>query len=195
MHYVVGLGNPGSEYESTRHNTGRIVLAHFLRSHSFPDLVASKKYASLIAEGIVGDEAVTVLMPETFMNKSGSAVAKLVTSSKKAKQLVVVYDDVDLPLGTVRVAFGRSSGGHNGVESIIRALKTKDFIRIRVGICPRTPAGKLKKPKGEPAVLDFLLGEFKKPEVLVLQKVGVRVNDVLRTVVEKGYVAAMNEYN
>lgn len=195
MYYVVGLGNPGSEYEQTRHNAGRIVLSHFLRSHSFPELVGSKKYVSLSAEGVVIDEAVLVLLPETFMNKSGSAVVKAVTSKKKAERLVVVYDDIDVPLGSVKVSFGRGSGGHRGIDSIIKSLKTKDFIRVRVGITPMTPGGKLKKPKGEQKVLDFLMGDFKKAEQHDLQKVAVRVNDVLRTIIEKGYVAAMNEYN
>ncbi len=195
MYYIVGLGNPGTEYELTRHNAGRIVLEHFLRSHAFPDVVPSKKYASLVAHGVVIDEDVTVLFPETFMNKSGSAVGKIVTSAKKAAQTIVVYDDVDLPLGTVKVAFGRGSGGHKGIESIMRALKTRDFIRVRVGITPMTPMGKLRKPKGEEKMLDFLLGSFKKPELHELHRVGVRVNDILRTIIEKGYAAAMNEYN
>jgi len=195
MHYIVGLGNPGAEYEGTRHNAGRITLAAFLRAHAFPELSASAKYASLITEGIVEDERILVLYPETFMNKSGSAVAKVITSVKKAERLIVVYDDIDLPLGVVKIAFGRSSGGHRGVESIIKMLKTKDFMRVRIGVAQTTPSGKLKKPKGEDAVVDFLLGEFKKSEQPILISVSKRVTEILDAILKEGRTPAMNRFN
>ncbi len=191
MHYIVGLGNPGEKYEMTRHNAGRIVLAAFLKAHDMPAPVASAKYVSLISEG---DDAF-LMFPETFMNKSGSAVAKIVTSAKKAKNLVVVYDDMDLPLGSIKISFGRSSGGHNGVESIIKTLKTKDFVRIRVGICPATPTGKLRKPKGEQKILDFLMGDFKTAELDVLKKVSKKVAEAIDIIMDEGHVQAMNQFN
>ncbi len=191
MHYIVGLGNPGEKYEMTRHNAGRIVLAAFLKAHDMPAPVASAKYVSLISEA---DDAF-LMFPETFMNKSGSAVAKIVTSAKKAKNLVVVYDDMDLPLGSIKISFGRSSGGHNGVESIIKTLKTKDFVRIRVGICPATPTGKLRKPKGEQKILDFLMGDFKTAELDVLKKVSKKITEAIDIIMAEGHVQAMNQFN
>ncbi len=139
---IVGLGNPGAEYEKTRHNTGRIMVG-------------------LISEKLE-DEKIKFLTPDTFMNKSGVAVAKLVKTKKDLENLVVIYDDVDLPLGKIKISFNRSSGGHNGVGSIIKSVKSQEFVRIRVGISPATPSGKIKKPSGEKAMLAFLLGEFKK---------------------------------
>lgn len=226
MYYIVGLGNPGEEYAKTRHNTGRIVLSYFLKKERMQSPVKSKKYASLISESEVEGENVLVLWPETYMNKSGSAVSKAVKSAKAAQKLVVVYDDMDLSLGTFKIAYGRGSGGHRGMESIIKALKTRDFIRIRVGISSATPTGKLKKPKGEKTrgasarpsevslkrseqrypegvqrrygeqkVLDFLMGDFKKPEQEALQKVSKKVAEAIETIIRDGFSCAMNMFN
>jgi peptidyl-tRNA hydrolase, PTH1 family len=195
MHIIVGLGNPGEKYESTRHNTGRILLRDFADSNSFPDFVNSGKYQALISEGKVGKEKVLLMMPETFMNKSGGSLKSLIKTKKGAEQLIVIYDDMDLPLGTMRIAFGRGSGGHNGVESIIKTLKTKDFVRIRVGVSPATPGGKLRKPKGEKAVIDFLMGDFKKAETDALKKEAKVVRKMLETLILEGRAIAMNTYN
>ena len=129
------------------------------------------------------------------MNKSGNAVAKAVKSAKAAQKLVVVYDDIDLPLGTMKLSYGRGSGGHRGVESIRRAIKTEGFIRIRVGISPATPSGKTKKPKGEKAVNNFILGTFKPKELELLKKVSKKVSGALTAIVVDGKERAMNEFN
>ena len=113
MYIIVGLGNPTEEYAHTRHNSGRMAV----------DFVS--KNAKTEAKFI---------FPDTFMNKSGSFVAKIVKSKKAAEKLIVIYDDLDLPLGSLKVSYNRSSGGHRGLESIIKALKTEAFIRIRIGI-------------------------------------------------------------
>lgn len=195
MHYIAALGNPGEEYAQTRHNVGRIVLAPFLERYGFPTPVPASRYVSLVSEGVVDGEAIMVLMPETYMNKSGSAVGKVVTSAPKARRLIVLYDDIDLPLGIVRVSFGRGAGGHRGVDSIIKTLKTRDFVRVRVGIMPTTPSGKPKKPKGEQSVLDFLMSDFTKKEQAVLEKTAATVADALAVIVTEGHVAAMNRFN
>lgn len=195
MYCIVGLGNPDKEHEGTRHNTGRIALVHFLKKQGMPSPVPPCRYASLISEGEVEGEDVLVLWPETYMNKSGSAVAKAVKSAKAAQKLIVVYDDMDLPLGTMKISYGRGPGGHRGVESIIKALKTRDFIRIRVGISPTTPAGKLKKPKEEEKIIDFLMSKFKKPEQEILQKVSKKVSEALETIIIEGLPKAMNQFN
>jgi len=195
MHYIVGLGNPGEEYENTRHNMGRMVLWHFRSAESFPEWVESKKYTALISEGALEGEKTLLLLPETYMNKSGASLKTLVLSPKKAEKLIVVYDDLDLPLGTFKISFGRGSGGHKGVESVIRAVKTKDFVRLRVGIAPVTPGGKLKKPKGERAVADFILGAFRPAERDILKKVFKKTDAALRAVIAHGRMRAMNEFN
>lgn len=195
MHYIVGLGNPDEEHARTRHNTGRIILSVFLQRQKLPALVESKKYASLISEGAIGGEKVLVVLPETYMNKSGSAVRKAVKSGTAAQKLVVVYDDIDLPLGSMKISYGRGSGGHRGVESIIRALRTKDFIRMRVGITPTTPSGKPKKLKGDQKIIAFLLSNFKKPEQEVLKKVSKQVSEAIETIIADGLQKAMSKFN
>ena len=195
MFYVVGLGNPGEEYERTRHNVGRMALDSIFARGEFSDWKADKTLRGEIAKGYLGDEKVWLIFPTTFMNKSGTSVKSLITSEKKAEKLIVLYDDVDLPLGTIKLAFNRGSGGHKGIESITRAIKTKAFVRIRIGICPTTPSGTLKKPQGEKAVLDFLLGELGKKEQLILPEVFLQCAQAVETVVREGKEAAMNRCN
>jgi PTH1 family peptidyl-tRNA hydrolase len=192
---IVGLGNPGVEYEQTRHNVGRSLVERFARTHDFSDWKISGKKKSLVAKGKVGKHTVVSLLPETFMNKSGDAVLEQVTSKKAAERLVVLYDDLDLGLGVIRISFGRSSGGHRGVESIIKKTHTKDFVRIRVGVSPTTPSGKVKKPVGEKKVIDFILGKFTNKEEAALKKLSKKVNEALETIIEAGKVTAMNRFN
>ena len=162
MYIIVGLGNPGEEYAYTRHNTGRIVLDYISKS---------------------GKIDAKFVFPDTFMNKSGLAVAKVVKSKKVAKKLIVVHDDLDLPLGALKISYNRGSGGHKGVESIIRALKTKGFIRIRIGIGRKADVEK------------HILGEFKKSEMEILKKVFKRASSAVSTIVKRGLEHAMNEFN
>lgn len=194
-YFLVGLGNPGEEYEGTRHNTGRIVVDYILKKNGFPELMKSGKYNALTAKGEIAGKEVVALEPETFMNKSGSSVALLAKSAKDAERTIVVYDDLDLPLGAWKISFNRSSGGHRGVESIIKALKTEAFARIRVGICPTTPSGKPKKPKGEDKVLDFIIGEFKEKEMDELKKVMKKVNEAVAVMIGESREKAMSEFN
>ena len=196
MHYViVGLGNPGSEHEHARHNVGWRVVEEFVHEHGFDAFAQSKKIKGETTKGSVGKHTVTLVLPHTYMNKSGSAVKPVVTSTKAAERLIVVYDDIDLPLGALRIAFGRGSGGHKGVESVVRAIGTKDFVRLRVGIAPTTPSGKIKKPKGEQKVVDFVLGAFTKKEELLLAKTLKTATAALASIIEEGRARAMNRYN
>lgn len=178
MYIVVGLGNPGEEYKNTRHNTGRLAL-DFLEEKS-----KERK-----------NSQVKLVFLETFMNKSGSGVTKVVKSKKAAQKLIVIYDDLDLPLGSLKVSYDRGSGGHRGVESIIKALGTREFIRIRVGISPTTPGGKLKKPKGEAEVEKFILGEFKKSEKEILNKVFERIVEAVELLSTETLQTAMTRVN
>jgi len=176
MKLVVGLGNPGKEYENTRHNTGRMMVF-------------------MIAEKIDSKLKIKFITPDTFMNNSGRAVVPFIKSKKDLKDLVVIYDDVDLPLGKMKISYDRSSGGHNGLESIIKKLKSREFVRIRVGISPATPSGKLRKPKGEEAMLKFLLGKYKEPELKELKKLSKKVSEALEIFFTEGKEKAMTLYN
>jgi PTH1 family peptidyl-tRNA hydrolase len=143
---------------------------------------------------------VTLILPDTFMNKSGASVAAFVkTLAKGAKKglenVVVVYDDLDLPLGVIKVSYNKGTGGHRGLESVAKVLKTKQFVRVRVGISPATAKGAAKKPMGEEKVLDFILGKFKPSEKDELKKIFKTINEALECIVTDGYIAAMNRFN
>jgi PTH1 family peptidyl-tRNA hydrolase len=194
MYYIVGLGNPGETYEATRHNVGWMVLDNFIATSGLPTPVISSKYVGRLSEGVVNGCEVRCVYPETYMNKSGSAVAKLVPR-EATHQLVVLYDDVDLPLGEVKVSFGRGDGGHNGIKSIVNSIGTKDFVRVRIGICPtsfwtRAP----KRPQGA-KLPKYVLGKFTTRERQVVQEVSQRVHEILLTILTDGYPAAMNQWN
>lgn len=196
---IVGLGNPGLEYQNTRHNTGRLVLEAFYKKASkdndLSEWKIDKKLNALKSTGKVGIETVLFLEPETMMNNSGKSLKDLVNTPKKAEKLVVIYDDLDLPLGSYKISFDRGSGGHRGLESIIKNIKTKAFTRIRVGVSPATPAGKLKKPRGEEKVIDFILGKFKPTEEEELKKISKKIADTLFCLIEEGRETAMNRWN
>lgn len=194
MFYIVGLGNPGEEYEDTRHNVGRMAVVALVKKAGLPELVKSSKYVSLVSEGKIGKEKVICLAPETFMNKSGSALKSLVTSAKKAESLIVVQDDLDMPIGKIKVLFNRGSGGHRGIESIVRAVKTEAFVRIKVGISPSTPKGKVKKPDSS-KIMDFIVGKFKPAEFIAIKKTLKDVACAIEMIVTDGREAAMNVYN
>ncbi len=175
MKIVVSLGNPGIEYAKTRHNAGRIVA----------ELVAAK----------FEDKKVKFIVPATFMNKSGTAVAPFMKTKKDLSELIVIYDDIDLPLGKIKISFNRSHGGHNGLKSVIRALKSEEFLRIRIGIAPATAKGVAKKPQGEKAVLNFLLGEFKKPELETVKKLSKKVSEAIEMIYGESKEKAMSLFN
>jgi PTH1 family peptidyl-tRNA hydrolase len=193
MHYIVGLGNPGEEYLNTRHNVGFAALEYVIQELRLPSLVRSSKYGGQISEGVIGLEDVTLLLPETFMNKSGSAVTKLVPK-EAADHLTVVYDDVDLPLGEIKISFSRGSGGHNGIKSIIESLGTKDFVRVRLGVASKGFFGGVKRPQGE-KLARHVLGKFKRGEQAQLDQVLKRTVRILRTITKDGVEQAMNEFN
>ena len=130
------------------------------------------------------------------MNNSGTAVLYAKDKHKTSlKDIVVIHDDIDLPLGKMKISFNKSSGGHNGLESVIKKLKSKEFLRIRIGIASSTPSGKIRKPKGEKAVLNFLLGEFKKPELEKLKKLSKKVAEAMEMIFSEGSSKAMSLYN
>jgi PTH1 family peptidyl-tRNA hydrolase len=199
MIYVVGLGNPSEEYKETRHNSGFWALENFAKTNKFEDWTYDKKSNSNISKGKIGKESVVLIAPQTFMNKSGNAVSYFIKpktgKNKSIQNLIVIYDDIDLALGTIKISYNKSSGGHRGLESIIKSVKTLEFARIRIGVAPSTPKGKLKKPSGEKPVLDFILGKWKANEREVLKKVLKTTTLAVETIITEGREMAMNRFN
>jgi PTH1 family peptidyl-tRNA hydrolase len=195
QYLIVGLGNPGDEYAKTRHNTGRMIVEAFRKKNDFSEWNRDIGLKALTSKGAYGKDKVVLLAPDNFMNNSGKSVAPLVKNAKDAERTIVVYDDLDLPLGTMKISFNRSSGGHKGLESIIKALKTPAFARLRIGVSPATPSGKIKKPKGEKAILDFIISEFKKPEAEIMKKVMKKGVDALTLVLDEGREIATGQVN
>jgi len=162
MYLVVGLGNPEEEYENTRHNVGFAVLDDLVKRYPFRTLSHNNKFSALISKNLFHREQILLAKPQTFMNDSGNTVKALVQFYKDQNpKLIVIHDDIDIPLGEMKVSENRGSAGHKGVDSIIQTLGTKNFTRIRIGIRP------LKgKPKN---VESFVLKPFQKTELPLLQ--------------------------
>ena len=196
MYYVVGLGNPGEKYTNTRHNVGRIVLDAIREQEGFGGWEYDKHAQANVVRGMIGGESVEFLAPETYMNKSGDTVKYLKDKhDAKPDEIVVVYDDVEMALGEIKISVGKGAGGHNGVQSIINSLGSKDFVRIRIGISPKSFwTGKTKRPAG-PAMSKYVLGRFSKGEMEKVSEVRERAYGALQTIVTEGVVKAMNEFN
>lgn len=192
---IVGLGNPGSEYSKSRHNTGRIILETIADKFDFSLWKSESKYKLERSKGDINGRKFDFILPNTFMNNSGNAVAVFIKDKKKLRDLVVIYDDIDLPFGSYKISFNKSSGGHKGLESIIKKVKSKEFVRIRVGISSKTSKGRAKKPKGEEAVLKYLLGNFKEDELKELKKISKEIALVLELISKEGKDKAMSVYN
>ena len=193
-YYIVALGNPGEKYQDTRHNVGWGMLDYVVEKTGLPEVVLNSTYAGRVSSGMVSKVEVTVLYPETFMNHSGTAVKKLVPKAD-IERLVVIYDDIDLPLGEVKISVGRGDGGHNGIKSIISSLGSKEFTRIRVGIAPVSFwTGKMKRPAGA-TLPKYVLGRFNKKENEKLEAVREKVLDIIKTILEGGTEMAMNKFN
>lgn len=194
MLYIVALGNPGDEYTSTRHNVGWLV-ADMMRERfhlSTPEFKAN--YQGRMSEGVIGSEPVRLLYPDTFMNHSGAAVKKLV-QPEQVESLLVIQDEIMLPLGEIKLSCDRGDGGHNGVRSIISSLGTKKFMRLRVGIAPtHFLTGKMKVVSGD-AMPRYVLGKFSKKELATLDKESENITDAVRVIATHGITTAMNRFN
>lgn len=197
MQYIVaGLGNPGEEYEQTRHNVGRMVVtevASMLGASDWRDDTTS--HARMARATTSSGDTVTLVLPDNYMNRSGGSLAPLVKNTTQAERLIVVHDDIDLPLGTLRIVFNRGSGGHRGVDSIVRTLKTSAFVRVRVGVVPTSPTGKLRKPRGDEAVHTFILKQLSVQEKERIATVVTRAAEAVLACVSEGMSVAMRDFN
>ena len=181
---IVGLGNPGARYANSRHNIGFMIADRCARAHEFD--FARKRFNAQIAEGSMGRQRILLAKPQTFMNLSGDAVGKLFAFYKIAPHdLLVIYDDLDLPLGKMRLRSRGSAGGHHGMESIIARVGTSDFPRLRVGIGRPNPD----------ADIDHVLGSFDADERTVMDETFARAVGAIDAWLADGIAAAMNRFN
>ena len=209
MMLIVGLGNPGKKFEKTRHNVGFRAVDEIAANFQFPifnfqsisefPLVETKEkkrtkssspFNAQISKGEISGQKVILAKPQTFMNNSGKSV-KLLTKARalNPRNLIVVHDDIDLPLGKIRISIGRSSAGHKGVESIIRELRTKNFVRFRIGIKPEKTENRTQKTE------KFVLEKFGKNEEKNLGGVIKEAVEAIKMTIKEGAERAMNEYN
>jgi PTH1 family peptidyl-tRNA hydrolase len=185
MYLIVGLGNPGRKYEHTRHNVGFRVLN--VIADKLCTNINKVKFKGVISDGNYDGHKVLLLKPQTYMNLSGQSVVDVVNFYKiSINKIIVVYDDMDIPLGKIRIRPGGSSGGHKGIDSIIYNLSTNQFSRLRVGI---------DKPKGEYDAADYVLGKFPSEDVPIIDKAVQAAAEASLFIVRSGIDEAMNKYN
>ena len=192
MILIIGLGNPGEKYKNTRHNIGFKMVEELREIGNFSAFKFQKESKALVCEGSLNDKEVALARPMGFMNNSGISVRVLrdyykIKHSSEEKNIMVIHDDIDLPLGKIRLHKDKSSAGHKGVESIIKELKTKNFIRIRMGILPNT--GKPKKSE------TFVIQKFNKNEEQIIKEVTVKTVEAIGFILKDGLEKAMNKYN
>lgn len=187
MRVLVGLGNPGSKYSDTRHNVGFMTIDHL--GGIFAKKVKKKGFMALYEEFIIGGEKIILFKPQTYMNDSGNAVGSIMGYYHlNPSDFFIIYDDLDLPFGRIRIREKGGSGGHNGMKSIIAALGTEDFPRLRIGI------GGGGKGDGN-AVINHVLSGFNSIESKHLDKIINLAVDASETYIRDGLMAAMNRFN
>ena len=186
MKLIVGLGNPGIAYQFTPHNLGFLAIDRMANERGVE--VRNRQGHALTARTTMGAEQVLLAKPETFMNLSGMAVRELAARHeiRPESDLIVIYDELDLPLGTIRIRQRGSSAGHNGMKSIIGALGTQDFLRIRIGVAPDHEVEDGQR---------YLLAPLRKAELKVVDEVLDTVQEAVKVILKEGPAAAMNRFN
>ena len=186
MKLVVGLGNPGIEYQFTPHNLGLLTIDRIAERCQVD--IASRRCQAATAKVKLAGHEVMLAKPETFMNLSGLSVRKLVEDLglEPASNLIVVYDELDLPFGTLRIRQRGGTAGHNGLESVVGSLGTDEFVRVRLGIQPEHPVRDAAK---------FVLGQFKKSQLEAVDELIERGADAVEAILKEGLAAAMNRFN
>jgi len=183
---IVGLGNPGVEYQFTPHNIGFLAVDRIASEAGVE--IRNRQCRALTARMQLGNEPVLLAKPDTYMNLSGMSVRELVAQYevKPESDLIVIQDELDFPLGTLRIHTRRSSAGHNGIESIIDALGTQDFLRIRIGVAPDH---KVEDGKG------YLLSPFRKAQLAAVDEMLDAAAEAVKAILTEGAAAAMNRFN
>jgi PTH1 family peptidyl-tRNA hydrolase len=186
MHIIVGLGNPTKEYQNTRHNIGFAVIDKIADTYAIT--VAEKKHKALIGKGIINGEKVILAKPQTYMNLSGESVRELVDYYKidEKEELIVIYDDISLDVGQLRIRKKGSAGGHNGIKNIIRMLGHDEFDRIKIGVG--------EKPSGYD-LADYVLGHFAPEEKAIMEESTRLAAQAIELLIQDETDAAMNQYN
>ena len=186
MYIIAGLGNPGKEYENTRHNIGFDVIDRLAEEENIA--VMESKHKALIGKGYVAGQKVILAKPQTFMNLSGESIREIVDYYKvdDTAELIVISDDISLDVGQIRIRKKGSAGGHNGIKNIIAHLGTQEFPRIKVGVGD--------KPKGMD-LADYVLGHFSKEDQAKMDEAFKDAADAAEMILDKGMDAAMNHYN
>ncbi len=179
--YIIGLGNPGGKYAHTRHNAGFDVISILAQRHGIS--LKIHKHRARLGKGSIGGKRVLLCMPQTYMNCSGESVKELSSALGIRKdELIVIYDDADISVGTVRIKARGSAGSHNGIKSVIYSLNTDEFVRVRVGI---------GKPQGD--IVDYVLGEHRDKKAAF--ETLLKAADAVEAVIESGLTEAQNRYN
>jgi PTH1 family peptidyl-tRNA hydrolase len=183
---IVGLGNPGMEYQFTPHNLGFLAVDRIAEKYGMR--VSNRNCKALTGRGRIGEVEVVLAKPETYMNLSGSSVREIVAELEidPQKDMIVIYDDLDLPYGSIRVRERGSAGGHNGVQSIISALGTQEFLRIRIGIAPE-----FKLNDGA----SYVLSQLKKSQLPVVDQALDEAAEAVKIILGEGPAPAMNRFN
>jgi PTH1 family peptidyl-tRNA hydrolase len=184
MYIVVGLGNPGKEYENTRHNIGFMAIDKL--SEKLGIAVEKNKHKALIGKDTVNQETVMLVKPQTFMNLSGESVIDILNFYKeKPEKVIVIVDDIDLPVGKVRIKRKGSAGTHNGLKSIVACTNSQDFIRVKVGVGQNRDID----------LVNFVLGAFSKEEKGIIDNAIEKVCEAVMMIVDGNINKAMNEFN
>ena len=185
MFLIAGLGNPGTEYAATRHNIGFDMVTYLGDQYHIP--LRSRENKAIVGKGIIGGQKVMLAQPQTFMNLSGESIRALLDYYKTDREkLIIIYDDISLPVGQVRVRPKGSAGGHNGIKNIIQHLGTEEFARIRIGVGAKPEGGDLVK---------HVLGRFSREEDGMIRDVCARAEEALLTLMNEDVAAAMNQVN
>jgi len=185
VYVVVGLGNPGKEYAATRHNIGFIFLDYLAEKYRF--VFKGTKWQAEAAKDLSWGYPVLFVKPQTYMNRSGVAIRAIADFYQvEPSRIIVIHDDLDLPLGRTKIMLNRGAGGHNGIRSLIEHLGTNDFVRVRVGI---------GRPDNAERVSDFVLSRFGQDEAEMVREELERIETGVRLIMEQGAAAAMNRVN
>ncbi|PIR02369.1 MAG: aminoacyl-tRNA hydrolase [Candidatus Nealsonbacteria bacterium CG_4_9_14_3_um_filter_35_11] len=202
MILIVGLGNPGKKYIKTRHNIGFRAVDEIATNFQFSIFNFQSIFNAQISKGKINGQNVILAKPQTFMNNSGIAVKRLVKNLKlKIKKLIVIHDDIDLPLGKIRIVKNRGAAGHKGVESIIKELRTKNFVRFRIGIKPNSklsPSQFFKENLGGQKTQNLeklVLGKFNKEEKKIIKEAAKKTIEAMELAINKGIEFAMTMFN